>query len=188
MNTFVSKRLGSKEVIRAKMLTMVLGIAAAVALPQVFHLIGILSGTGAVAGTIFLPMHIPVFIVGLLAGPAVGLVAGAISPIISFAISGMPTAAMLPFMIVELAGYGLTAGLFVNKKMPMISKLFLAQIGGRVLRAIFTLFAIYALSNQTVKVIQVWNAVKTGLPGILLQLTIIPLLLHRIEGVRKHYE
>jgi hypothetical protein len=193
MNTVI-KRLGSKEVIKAKTVTMILGIVGAVALPQVFHLIGMLSGTGKVAGTIFLPMHVSVLIVGLLAGPVVGITAGAMSPIVSFLITStfmgaaMPAAPMVPFMVVELAGYGLVAGLFVNKKMPLVLKVLLAQIGGRIIKGMFTLFAIHVLNNQFDSLTKIWAAVITGIPGLMIQLTFIPLFLHRIEGVKKHYE
>ena len=36
--------------------------------------------------------------------------AGALSPAVSFALTGMPRPALLPFMVLELAVYGLCAG------------------------------------------------------------------------------
>ena len=50
----------------------VLAIVAAVALPQLFHVIGAVSGQGTMLGVAFLPMHLPIIFVGLIAGPAVG--------------------------------------------------------------------------------------------------------------------
>ena len=55
----------------------VLAIVAAVALPQLFHVIGAVSGQGTMLGVAFLPMHLPIIFVGLIAGPAVGAIAGA---------------------------------------------------------------------------------------------------------------
>ena len=49
----------------------VLAIVAAVALPQLFHVIGAVSGQGTMLGVAFLPMHLPIIFVGLIAGPAV---------------------------------------------------------------------------------------------------------------------
>lgn len=46
----------------------------------------------------FLPMHLPIILVGLLAGPYAGAIAGLLGPLASFALSGMPGIAMLPFM------------------------------------------------------------------------------------------
>ena len=68
----------------------------AVALPQLFHVIGAVSGQGTMLGVAFLPMHLPIIFVGLIAGPAVGAIAGAAAPLVSFLLSGMPMLAMLP--------------------------------------------------------------------------------------------
>ena len=79
--------------VKFQTLAALIAIAAAVALPQVAHGIGAVTGMGTAVGETFLPMHLPIIIVGLLAGPYAGLIAGAASPIISFALSGMPPAA-----------------------------------------------------------------------------------------------
>lgn len=153
------------------------GIAAAVALPQIFHWIGAASGLGTAPGAAFLPMHLPVFIVGFLAGPLAGFAVGALSPLLSFAISGMPLLAALPFMMIELAGYGLAGGLLQKSKMPVFFKLLTAQIAGRVLRAGAVLLAVYAFSSTTVPVASIWTGIVAGLPGILLQWVFVPLLM-----------
>ena len=62
-----------------QMIAAVLAIVAAVALPQVFHFIGAISGSGTVPGSVFSPMHLPVILVGLLAGPLAGGLAGLFS-------------------------------------------------------------------------------------------------------------
>jgi len=115
----------------------------------------------------------------------VGVIAGIVSPFISFAISGMPIAAMLPFMMIELAGYGLASGILSKAKMPVFFKVVIVQLVGRTLRAAAILFTIFVLGNQTVTTPQIWNIVLIGLPGILLQWAIVPLLLYRLEGFRK---
>lgn len=107
-----------KQIITAKALTTVIGITLSVAIPQLFHVIGIVSGTGSIPGSAFLPMHLGVFFTALLAGPAVGAVTGAVSPLLSFALTGMPSAALLPFMMIELTVYGVVCGLLKNKKCP----------------------------------------------------------------------
>jgi len=48
-----------------------LAIVAAVVLPQLFHVIGAVSGQGTMLGVAFLPMHLPIIFVRLIAGPAV---------------------------------------------------------------------------------------------------------------------
>lgn len=177
----------NKTAVKTKAITAALAVAAAVLLPQLFHAVGIVSGTGALLGAAFLPMHLPVLLAGLMGGPVAGLVAGAASPLISFLLSGMPAAGVLPFMVLELAGYGLTGGLLSKVNLPVIVKLLLTQLAGRLIRALAVLAAVYGLGSQAVQVAGIWNMVTAGLPGILLQWALIPLLLYRMKGLKKYY-
>ncbi len=79
-------------------------VGAATLLPAVCHL------TGAPV-RVFLPMHWPVLLAGLVYGWRGGLAVGMAAPLASFALSGMPPVAMLPSMGAEIAAYGLFAGL-----------------------------------------------------------------------------
>jgi hypothetical protein len=80
-------------------------LALGVVLPIAFHPI-------PMGGRIFLPMHLPTFVAGLVMGPLAGLVVGAGSPVVSTLLTGMPVAPfyMVP-MIFELATYGVVSGL-----------------------------------------------------------------------------
>ena len=75
-------------------------LALSLLLPQAFHLIGMQQ-----AGSVFLPMHIPVFIGGMLLGPIYGLFLGIFAPLTSFVVTGMSTAERVLFMMSELATY-----------------------------------------------------------------------------------
>ena len=99
--------------VKLQITAAIAAVIGAVALPQIFHLIGAVSGTGTTAGVVFLPMHLPVILVGLLAGPMAGAVSGLLSPLAGFALSGMPGIIMLPFMMIELAAYGAACRAFV---------------------------------------------------------------------------
>lgn len=178
----------TKTGMKTRALTLIIAIAAAILLPQVFHWIGMVSGTNALPGAVFLPMHIPVLLAGLLGGPIVGIVAGVVSPLLSFAISGMPAAALLPFMVVELAGYGLAAGLLAKTKMPVIAKVVIAQVVGRALRTAAVMIAVYGFGSQAVQMAQLVDMVTIALPGIILQWVLIPLIMYRMEGLKKYYE
>ena len=156
-----------------KVATTFVSIALSLALPQVFHAIGSAAGIGSGLGATFLPMHLPVLLAGFIGGPVAGLVSGILSPIVSFMISGMPVMAVLPSMIIELTGYGLCAGLLMNKNIPVIAKVLLAQLAGRILRAFFILFSIFALRNTGMEISSIWSSLLIGIPGILLQLAII---------------
>lgn len=90
---------------KSKKLTVTaLCAALCVVLPMAFHAI-------PEGGSLFSPMHIPVLLCGLCCGPLWGLCCGIIGPLLSSAITGMPMAAYLPPMLVELAVYGLCCGL-----------------------------------------------------------------------------
>ena len=166
---------------RQRTLAVLAAVIAAIALPQLFHMLGAVTGMGTALGQTFLPMHLPVLLVGLLAGPAAGLAAGAVSPLLSYAISGMPVLTGLPFMALELAVYGLIAGLLANRNLPVIAKLFIAQLAGRAVKAAGLGIAVYALGNTSVPVSSVWTGLVTGLPGLLLQWSLLPLLMFRIS-------
>ncbi len=60
-------------------------IAFGIIMPMIFHTVNL-------AGTIFLPMHIPVLIAGFLLGPTCGALVGIITPILT----GMPP--IIPMM------------------------------------------------------------------------------------------
>ena len=161
----------------------VLAIVAAVALPQLFHVIGAVSGQGTMLGVAFLPMHLPIIFVGLIAGPAAGAIAGAAAPLASFLLSGMPMLAMLPLMMVELFAYGLVAGLLREVKLPSLVKVVIVQLAGRVVLTAATAIAVFALgSSKTVAA--TWTSdLAAGLPGLALQWALIPLAAYWTESL-----
>ena len=170
-----------KLTIKEQTIATVTAIVAAVALPQIFHVIGAVSGLGTALGETFLPMHLPILLVGLIAGPYAGAIAGLLSPLVSFGLTAMPGPAMLPFMMIELCMYGLFAGLLRKTKMPTIAKVLLAQVGGRAVRAGAILASVYLLGNTTIHTAVIWNSIIAGIPGLILQWLLLPLLVYRIE-------
>lgn len=155
--------------------------AFGVLLPQIFHLFG------APAGTVFLPMHIPVLISGFIVGPLGGLVVGLISPLLSSFITGMPPMTRLPFMVFELMAYGFFSGL-IYKYLPrkkwfsLYLSLIGAQLAGRLVNVLCAVIAVYLLGIKTMTPGAVWLALTTGLPGIFIQLISIPLF---VKGIQK---
>ncbi len=171
--------------VKVQTIATLAAIVGAVAVPQVFHLLGAASGLGTSLGEAFLPMHLPIILVGLLAGPYAGAIAGLLGPLASFALSGMPGIVMLPFMMIELCGYGLAAGLLRNTKLPTFGKVVIAQIAGRAVRAVAILAAVYLLGNESVRVASIWTSIATGLFGIALQWVLLPLIVYRVENLKK---
>lgn len=184
MNTFAINR----KAIIAKTLIAVTGIACAVALPQLFHMIGSVSGTGSSIGAALLPMHLPVLLAGILGGPVAGVIAGILSPLVSFAISGMPNAALVPFMVIELGVYGLVSGILARTKMNSFAALIITQLAGRAARAIAVIAAIYLFGNAQLTLAAIPEFITAGLFGILVQWAAVPFLSERLERVKKLYE
>lgn len=187
MSTVILKSAGKTRLsVKVQTMATVAAIVGAVAVPQLFHALGAVSGLGTSLGETFLPMHLPIILVGLLAGPYAGAIAGLLGPLASFAISGMPGAVMLPFMMIELCAYGLLSGLLRNIKMPTIVKVLAVQIGGRAVRAAAILLAVYAFGNESIRVATIWTSIGVGLFGLALQWAFIPLIVYRVENLKKH--
>lgn len=164
-----------------KMILCALCVALCVVLPLAFH--GIPN-----AGVVLCPMHIPVLLCGLIAGWQYGAVCGLLGPLVSAVLTGMPPAAVLPSMMVELTVYYLVAGLLM--KLVHTGKLVLdiyislgtALIAGRVLAGIAkALF--FAPGTYTM---QAWVTASfiTAFPGIVLQLLLVPGIVYTLAKAK----
>jgi len=150
-------------------------ISLGIVIPFFFHQFGI-------AGRIFLPMHFPVFFAGILMGPLSGVIVGFLSPVLSFFLTGMPPAYAVPLMALELPTYGGCIGLFYRyMKIPLLISLILSMIAGRIAFAI-GIYIIGAFVKLPISFISFLEAsLITGLPGIILQLLLIPALSLRLK-------
>ncbi len=132
-------------------------------------------------GWIFLPMHIPVLLCGFFCGAPWGLAVGFVTPLLSAAITGMPPIYPTAFaMAFELASYGLLTGLFYKlfpKSIGAIyASLLLAMIGGRIVWSIVS-FIVYSIAGTVFTFDMILSgAVVSVLPGIAIQLVLIPIL------------
>ncbi len=168
--------------LKAEVIAVLFGIASAVALPQIVHILGAAAGVGSLFGELFLPMHFSIIFIGLVAGRRAGAISGFFSPLVSFALTSMPNIVVLPFMMIELMGYGFFAGFLKNRKVPVTLKVLLAQIAGRVLRFLAICISFHGFSYTKVAPLSVWMSVPRGLVGIVLQLILVPLLVFRISA------
>lgn len=150
-------------------------LALGVVIPMIFHSTGIM-------GTVFLPMHIPVLIGGFLLPPYLALFLGMLTPLINSLVTGMPP--MFPMAIImtfELGIYGFVASLLYRKlKMPSIISLILSMIAGRIMAGlvVFILATFFSLQMEPMSFIIA--GVTTGIPGIIIQIILIPSLIHSI--------
>lgn len=152
-------------------------IALCYILPLAFHAFG--------AGTVFLPMHIPVLLCGLICGWSYGTFCGVAGPVLSCVLSGMPSATGLVSMVPELCVYGLVSGLllrFVRTRstyadlyIALLCAMLLGRVVGGVAKVLFYLSGASAMSELSFSML-VSSYFVESLPGILIQLVLLPTL------------
>lgn len=152
-------------------------IALGVILPQLFHVI-------PNAGSIWLPMHLPVLIAGFVTNPLFGAIVGFITPILSSMLTSMPGPAVLPGMVCELTTYGLVAGLTysllkVKKPLKYYICLVVTMLAGRLVGGLLNGLIFKAGSYS----LSIWATTYfvTGLPGIVVQLIIVPVIIYALD-------
>ena len=151
-------------------------VAFAILLPQILHIIGATIGIGGALGQIFLPMYLPILVIGFYRGPLTGAVAGLLAPIVSFSLTNMPQSAILPFITIELIATGLFAGMFKNVKSPAVLRVFLVQVLAKAVRLIAFALSLYFASGN-IKLPTLFSGILMSIPGIILQLVLVSLLI-----------
>lgn len=157
-------------------------LALGLVLPFAFH------SFGPGAGAMFLPMHIPVLLCGFVCGSGYGALIGVLTPLVSSALTGMPV--FMPTgiaMCFELMTYGFLSGLIV-KRLPLYPSLIITMLAGRAVSGIVNLILLSMAGKAYTLEIFLTAAFVTALPGIILQLIIIPLLVKVIEMIEIHKE
>jgi len=154
--------------------------ALCVVLPIAFHVI-------PDAGTILLPMHIPVLVCGMICGWPHGFICGLLGPALSCLITGMPPIAILPAMMLECAVYGAVTGLVLkfvrtsNLTADLYIALIVAMLAGRVVSGIAKALIFAPGITMTA---WITGSFVTALPGIVLQLVLIPQVLRLLMKTR----
>ncbi|MBP3436536.1 MAG: ECF transporter S component [Clostridia bacterium] len=161
---------------KRELLAAFCAVALAVILPQLCHLIG-----GKPLGNMLSPMHLPILFIGLLSGAKAGALAGFAAPLVSFALTGMPPVLSLPYMVVELCFYGLTAGILNGTRLPSLVRLVFAQVAGRVARFLAMGIALLFFSQTSLSPVSIFLSVKEGIWGLALQWLLIPPLLFWVK-------
>ena len=134
-------------------------------------------------GQMLLPMHIPVLLCGLIAGWEYGLIVGFFLPLVRSILFGMP--AMFPnavSMAFELATYGLVIGwLYGHAKWQCVKSLYRCMISAMLAgRLVWGVVRIVLLGVSGVPFgwqLFLAGAFFNAIPGIILQLVMIPALM-----------
>ncbi|TKJ42309.1 ECF transporter S component [candidate division LCP-89 bacterium B3_LCP] len=149
-------------------------IAAGIASSFLAHITGI-------GGRIFLPLHYPALLAGLLFGWRMGITVGLLTPLMSAILTGMPP--LIPsaiLMVPELVVYGLCSGL-LRKYTGLYPALLISQIMGRLAWGAAVLLLTPLIGLQIPVVPALITGLVMGLPGIIGQIILIPLLVVRLE-------
>lgn len=155
----------------------------------------LLTGQLKQLGNAFLPMHLPVFLCGLIVGPVHGLIVGLILPILRHFAFGMPP--LYPTAIAmsaELATYGFVSG-FVYKNsrwkciIALYEALIISMIVGRMVWGIVQMILLGISGKGFTWQMFMAGAFLNAIPGIIFQLVFIPVLmlsLHKTGFVKFH--
>lgn len=133
-------------------------------------------------GSMLLPMHIPVFLCGLICGWQYGAVIGFILPLTRCLFFSMPPVYVAIAMAFELATYGFVAGFLYNRSrwqcvIALYRSIIIAMLAGRLVWGIAEII-IFGLQGNSFT----WQAFMAGafinaIPGIIVQLVLIPALM-----------
>ncbi|ERT58034.1 LytS/YehU family sensor histidine kinase [Peptoniphilus koenoeneniae] len=152
-------------------------IALGLVLPMAFHLF-------KAGGPVFLPMHIPVLLGGMILSPVFALLVGVLTPIVSNLLTSMPPLMpMLPIMIVELGLYGLVASILrkklnLNVFISLIISMIIGRIGAGLV--VYVMTSVFAVQFAP-PIAFVIGGISKGIPGIIIQLIFIPIIVKAVE-------
>ena len=162
-----------------KLILSALFLAMALVLP-------FLTGQIPEIGSMLCPMHIPALLCGFFCGWPWGLMVGFVAPLLRSITFGMPP--MFPVaicMAFELATYGAVAGALYQKlpkkKSSIYAALLAAMVAGRLVWGAARLVCA-GLDVSAFGLSAFWaGAITTAIPGIIVQIVLIPLLVMALE-------
>ena len=153
-----------------------------------------LTGQIKEIGNMLLPMHLPVMLCGLVCGWQYGLIIGFIAPLMRSALFAMPV--IFPSaisMAFELATYGFVIGiLFQKSRWKCIKSLYrcltLSMISGRVVWGIVQCILLGLGENGFTVSMFLSGAFLKAVPGIVLQLLLIPTVMLMFKKTHLRYK
>ena len=159
-------------------------IAIAIVFAQIVHIVG-----GQPLGKLISPMHIPVFIGGMILGWKYGLLVGVLTPLVSYLFRGIPPIVPTGLgMCLELGAYGFISGLmsekvkFSNKSLINIYlSLIIGMIGGRILYGLYCTIYFPLNSIPWSFKLFVTSLFVEPIIGIIIQIYSIPFVVYGIK-------
>ncbi len=141
-------------------------------------------------GQMLCPMHIPVLLCGLIVGWKYGLIVGFLLPLTRSMLFGMPV--LFPngiAMAFELATYGITVGgLYSRSRWQCVKALYRclipAMLAGRLVWGVVRVLLLGVGGGTFTWEMFLAGAFFNAIPGIIVQLTLIPALMVSLDRAR----
>lgn len=144
-----------------------------------------LTGQIPEIGSMLCPMHIPALLCGFLCGWPWGLAVGFLSPLLRSVIFGMPPVWVAVAMAFEMATYGAVSGWLYRRLKTSSGRIYLAlifaMVSGRLVWGLVQFLLAGLRGTEFNLSIFLSGAVTTAIPGIILQLVLIPILVVVME-------
>ena len=144
------------------------------------------TGQVPAVGKMLLPMHIPVLLCGFVCGWQYGLVVGFVVPLFRSMLAGMPV--MMPTavgMAFELMTYGAVSGLLYGMLPRKTWSIYIALLGamlsGRAVWGIVSILLYGIQGSMFSWQMFLGGAILNAVPGILLQLILVPVIIILLE-------
>lgn len=149
-----------------------------------------ITGQIPAIGKVLLPMHIPVLLCGFICGPLYGATIGFVLPLLRSLIFSVPV--MYPTAIAvafEMAVYGAIAGFLYGKSktksiISLYCCLIISMILGRMIRCIAELCLLCFFGNTFVFKTFFATVIVSSVPGIILQLIVIPIVMMALKKAK----
>ena len=134
-------------------------------------------------GSMLLPMHLPIFLCGLICGWQYGAAVGFVVPLLRSVLFGMPplfpTATSMAF---ELLTYGLVVGLLYSRSRwqcvrALYRCLIAAMLAGRAVWGVVQAVLLGATGSSLTMQVFMASAFLNAIPGIIVQLILIPVVM-----------
>ena len=164
-----------------KLIISALFLALALVLP-------FLTGQIPEIGSMLCPMHFPILLCGFVCGWQFGFVVGAVAPILRHFIFAMPPLMVAIPMAFELATYGLVCGIMYivlpKKNHFVYASLLVSMISGRLVWGAVK-YILTGLSGSSFGISAFFaGAITTAIPGIILQILIIPVIIMLLKKAK----
>ena len=150
------------------------------------YVLPFLTGQIPQFGSMLLPMHIPVFLCGLICGWQYGVIVGLILPLTRSLFFFMPPFYAALAMTFELATYGFVAGFLYSRArkqglVALYCSMIIAMLAGRLVWGAAQIVILGLQGNAFT-----WQAFMAGafvnaVPGIIVQLALIPAIMFALD-------